>query len=462
MGDRIQVERIVKEKSISKVFVKYIICFCITNILFIAITIFLYGLAFNAHIMYPANYFEQKIESNRDKISKEESIDELIPDRCFYSLYDFNGNVLSGNMTNEKAKDVWQVVENNKMNVGNYYYKVIPRKEDICIVAYEIKPSFVNPILNKYIPDPEMFIYIAVLIIFVVEILIFANMFKKRIKKEMKFLLETTKKIQMENLDFEVTYSRIAEINDIIKSLDIMKSELKNSLNDKWEMERIQKEQTAAMAHDIKTPLTIIKGNAELINEGKLSDEEYKFTQNILTEVENMEGYIKTLIEIMTCDKEMKLKKKTINFDKFICEVINQAESMCVNKKIRFETRRGHIPEVIEADKYALKRAIGNVISNAVEYTPIDGKIIFSVCEDSEKIVITIENSGREFTKEELTSASQKFYRGDKSRNSKSHYGMGLYISRKMIEKHGGVIVLENSDILGGAKITFYLLKFNK
>lgn len=137
----------------------------------------------------------------------------------------------------------------------------------------------------------------------------------------------------MENLDFEVTYSRIAEINDIIKSLDIMKSELKNSLNDKWEMERIQKEQTAAMAHDIKTPLTIIKGNAELINEGKLSDEEYKFTQNILTEVENMEGYIKTLIEIMTCDKEMKLKKKTINFDKFICEVINQAESMCVNKK---------------------------------------------------------------------------------------------------------------------------------
>ena len=106
MGDRIQVERIVKEKSISKVFVKYIICFCITNILFIAITIFLYGLAFNAHIMYPANYFEQKIESDRDKISKEESIDELIPDRCFYSLYDFNGNVLSGNMTNEKAKDV--------------------------------------------------------------------------------------------------------------------------------------------------------------------------------------------------------------------------------------------------------------------------------------------------------------------------------------------------------------------
>ncbi|GEQ23310.1 two-component sensor histidine kinase [Clostridium butyricum] len=394
-------ERIVKEKSISKVFVKYIICFCITNILFIGIIIFLYGVLFNTHIMYPANYFEQKIESNRDKISKEESIDELIPDRCFYSLYDFNGNVLSGNMTNEKAKDVWQVVENNKINVGNYYYKVIPRKEDICIVAYEIKPSFVNPILNKYIPDPEMFIYIAVLIIFVVEILIFANMFKKR----------------------------------------------------------IQKEQTGAMAHDIKTPLTIIKGNAELINEGKLSDEEYKFTQNILTEVENMEGYIKTLIEIMTCDKEVKLKKKTINFHKFICEVINQAESMCVNKKISFETRRGHIPEAIEADKYALKRAIGNVISNAVEYTPIDGKIIFSVCEDSEKIVITIENSGREFTKEELTSASQKFYRGDKSRNSKSHYGMGLYISRKMIEKHGGVMVLENSDILGGAKIIFYLHK---
>lgn len=450
-------ERIKKEKSISKIFARYIVSFCIVNVLIIVIFISLFAIAFNAGVLLPANYYEQRIEKNRNKISKAEYAKDLIPKECSFSVYDLNGTVLESNVSKDKSLEMWDIVQNNIHGKERHYYKIIQRSSGICVVEYELKVTFANAKLNKYISDPEFISAIMVIFSFIVVILIFSKLFKRRVKKEMQFLQNATSKIQMENLDFELEYSNISEINDVIKSLDIMKTELKKSLNDKWELESIQKEQTAAMAHDIKTPLTIIKGNAELLSESELPEEERKFTQNILTEVKNMEGYIKTLIEMMKSDKEVVLKKKKVNFRNMIDEIIKQGTSMCINKHINFESTIDNVSDFIIADESALKRAVSNVMSNAVQYTPENGKILFKVDEIEGKINLSIEDSGRGFTEEEFASAAKKFYRGDKSRNSKNHYGMGLYIAKKMIEKHNGTMKLENSKKLGGAKVSFIM-----
>lgn len=94
-----------------------------------------------------------------------------------------------------------------------------------------------------------------------------------------------------------------------------------------------------------------------------------------------------------------------------------------------FKSEVKNILEFIFADEAALKRAIGNVISNAVEYCPKDGEILFSIDCNDKNVQFIIEDSGRGFTKEELASATEQFFQGDKSRNSKNHYGMGLYIA---------------------------------
>ena len=70
-----------------------------------------------------------------------------------------------------------------------------------------------------------------------------------------------------------------------------------------------------------------------------------------------------------------------------------------------------------------------------------------------------IEDSGRGFSKEELTMATEEFYQGDKSRNSRDHYGMGLYIAQTFVNKHGGIINLSNSEYLGGARVELTILK---
>lgn len=72
-------------------------------------------------------------------------------------------------------------------------------------------------------------------------------------------------------------------------------------------------------------------------------------------------------------------------------------------------------------------------------------------------LIIIIEDSGRGFTEEELKYAKNQFFQGDKSRNRKNHYGMGLYITKNFVENHNGSVILENSEMLLGAKVTVIL-----
>ena len=92
-------EGVKKEKSISNIFARYILAFCITNALLIISIIFLSAVALNMGIIRQANYFEREIERNIDKISKAESVANLIPQECQFAVYDFYGNVSETNIS---------------------------------------------------------------------------------------------------------------------------------------------------------------------------------------------------------------------------------------------------------------------------------------------------------------------------------------------------------------------------
>lgn len=453
MGDWIQVEVMKKQKSISKIFAAYIVIFCITAMILMIFDLGLFTIGFSSGIILPANYCEQQIEQHRNDIAQAEDVKSLIPNECYYAVYDLEGNVLQGNASEEKSQKMWDIIQSGKISDGHLYYKTIQRNREICIVEYTLISKFSNSTLRKFIPNTELFIPLVYIILIISEIIVFSKCFKKKIIKEMQILKDTTKNIQMENLDFEMKYSNVIEINEVLSALDKMKTELNVSLKEQWRMEEIRKEQIAALAHDIKTPLTIIKGNSELLNELELNSDQKEFNDGILNAADNIKCYTNSLMEIIKSDKETAMKKKQIDLEKFIQDIIEQGKSMSINKKLSFISEIKEIQKSIFADEETLKRAIINVISNSVDYCKSNGKILFSVDTKDKNLRIIIEDSGRGFTLEELHSATEQFFQGDKSRNSKNHYGMGLYIVRKFVELHNGKIHLNNSEKLGGAKV---------
>jgi len=451
------VERIKKQKSISKIFAIYVVVFCITSIISVLLYMGIFVIGLRSGIILPANYYEKTIEKYREDISKAKDVQKIIPKECKYAVYSLDGEVLQGNISREKAIDIWNFIKSNKASKSKFFYKIIQRKDGICVVEYRLNASFKNPTLRKYIKNPEGILFILLFALFVVQIIILSKCFKKRLKKEMKILKDITENIQMKNLEFKVKYSNIVEINDVINALDKMKTELNDSLTKQWDMEETRKEQIGALAHDIKTPLTIIRGNSELLGESDLNAEQTKFNNATLNEIKDMEFYIKSLIEITRSEKEAVIQKKQVNVMDFIDDITKSASLISKNKNLNFKSQIKNIPEFIFVDEIALKRVINNIISNSIDYSLNNGEILFTVDSDDKNIQFIIEDSGKGFTKEEISFATKQFFQGDKSRNSKNHYGMGLYIAKRIIEKHNGSIILENSKSLKGAKVILNL-----
>ncbi|AYD40857.1 sensor histidine kinase [Clostridium fermenticellae] len=442
-------------KSLKGVFTRYILCFGFVTILTVVVYAFLFETMIQSKVILPANYLEQKLEENRSMIVNADKVNQnIIPDGCGYGVYSKKGKILYGNFTVEQSKEAWNVIKNNQDNVlYDNYYKVFYRKNDICIVRYSLKPRFRTSFLQNCFPNIELIAVILLIVLLIGEILLLSAVFAKYISKEMKILMEISNKVRDKNLEFTSKHSNIREIEEVINSLNDMKCELKNSLEKQWNMEEFKKNQISALAHDIKTPLTVIKGNAELSRESISKVDSIRYDDYILKNVDEIQKYLKLLIGMTKSESMFIFKPNEIKSEVFFRKIIDKEEALAAEKKLRLINKVENVPGLFYADEELLYRSIMNVISNAIDYSPNCGRLIFKICRHGKSLEFVIKDSGIGFSDEDIESATEQFYRGDKSRNSKDHYGMGLSITNSFIKLHGGVIELSNSKETGGAKV---------
>lgn len=450
-----------KQVGLRSIFIRYILYFIFVTVILILFYVFIFLFMGMKNIILPANYTEQKIESSKYMLSKVDKVtEEMIPEGCSYGVFDAKGNMLYGNFSSKASKTAWTVVQKNENSSGmTHHYAVIQRKNETCIIEYFITAQFNHPLLKKYLGNPELLVLILLILSFILEVGLLSVRFGRHFSKEMKLLMEATEEIKKQNLDFQPEHSGIREIEEVIHSLNSMKSALKDSLEKQWDMERGRKDQISALAHDIKTPLTIIKGNAELVKEIIEDEEQIKYNRYILSAAEEIEHYIKVLIDMTKSEDIIALKSIKIETKTFIKKILEQEKALAFEKSIQLMNEQENMPEFFYGDEELLYRAIINIIANAVEYSPEKGKLYFKVEEDEKFLKFLIEDSGRGFSKEELEFAAEQFYKGDKSRNSKNHYGIGLYITRSFTELHHGTIELSNSTKTGGAQVIISIPK---
>ena len=448
-----------REKSLSKMFVAYMMIFGVVVIVITTVyfSIFLAGAFLDA--FRPANYLDEKVKESEEFISSEKIVKNYIPDECDYVVFTQSGDIVESNVSNKEALKLKDKVEyGSRIALGNIYYRRIDRESGYCVVRYSMSMQFENAILRKYLPNTELFVLLIYILSIVVAMIAISRRFQKKMRKELSILEDATLQIKEKNLDFQVQYTKVSDFNEVLKSIDELKRELATSLTSQWKLEEERKSQINALAHDIKTPLTIICGNAELLSESKLSKEDKKLNENILDEVNEIEFYIGRLIEMNQSEKATAIvKKEKLNLNQFLNNIKNEVNTLCNSKKITFYMNKINeetIPEFFYIDEMSLKRALNNIISNAVFYCPREKIIRFTTYFEAEQLFFVIEDSGKGFNKEELVKATQEFYQGDKSRSVKNHYGMGLYIASTLLKKQGGQLLLSNSEELGGAKVT--------
>ena len=461
---KLKLKRKSKTKSLKQIFLMYLLKFCIGVILtiFLLIAILMVGLQFGWII--PANYVENVLNESAEYLKEYDSY-EWIPKSCEYAVYTVRGELKEYTGSKEHAVQSWKDYEEGFRSRGRFYYYVIENEEEICIVRYRVLPAYNNERLNQMLPNPFFCFVLVFMVLFLVEAITLANRYTKKVTKELNVVKTVTENIQMNQLDFSMDFTQIQELNEILDSLNHMKEELKTSLRSQWNLEEMKKRQIQALGHDIKTPLTILYGNAELLEETELDEEQNSYQEKIVTSAEEIETYLNELLELSRSEHKENLNICKFEFEPFFEEVRKEVDVLLQKKCVHLNVRKERVIGSFLGDEFALKRVLMNILRNSIEAVNENGTIritvdLYSKLQESKQgplhsreLLILVEDSGRGFDEEELKRATEQFYQGDDSRSSKQHYGLGLYIVKNLVENHGGSLNLSNSDSLGGAKV---------
>lgn len=447
-----------KRIPLSLFYLKYFVYLFLGVIAILGCTFLTFNLLCTQGVIYPANYAEnQALEASVPIRDAKELTADMIPGLCRYAVFEKDGDTV-GIMTEGTIEadrtDAAKAAINGTLsdNRGNYY-RVIERETEYCVLSYRITPQYTSPVLRKTLPLPQNLLFFSTVLLLLLLVLFTALRFGRALRRQLSPLLSATDKIKNRELDFSIESASIREIDTVLQAMDDMKNALKASLETQWQLEQAKAAQMSALAHDLKTPLTLIRGNAELLDETGLTGEQREYTGFIEKSALQMQDYVKTLIEVTKSETTPLLQKQNVEIASFLSDVQKQMQGLCNMHHQTFLWDTAYESSSFSIEPSLLTRALMNICTNACEHTPVNGTIRFSFTEKQGCFLFLISDTGCGFSRQALLHAKEQFFMDDKSRTSSSHYGMGLYIVDTIVRQHGGILTLENDKNTQGARV---------
>lgn len=279
-------------------------------------------------------------------------------------------------------------------------------------------------------------------------------------------LKKATKQLQEGNLDYSLQ-DNISddEIGQLCADFEEMRLHLKKEIEVRIQYEQDLKELISNISHDIKTPLTAIKGYAEGLLDGVADTPERrdKYIRTIFAKA----GDMSTLVDELSFYTKIDTNNIPYHFEKVLvndyfqdCVEDNKPELELVNVELEYNSSVSADTQV-KGDREQLRRVMNNLIGNAVKYRgdKEKEKITVTLTEEETLVWVQVEDNGQGIPENALPYVFERFYRADASRNSKKGgSGLGLAIAKKIIEEHGGSIRAE-SEVGKGTKMIFSLKK---
>lgn len=262
-----------------------------------------------------------------------------------------------------------------------------------------------------------------------------------------------TKNIKEGNLDFEIKTKSKDEMGDLCRDFEDMRLRLKKSDDEKEKSDAEEKELIRNISHDLKTPLTAIKGYVEGLRDGIAStpEKQQKYLMTIANKVEDMDRLIDELTLFSRLDANripydmVRINVKNY-FDDCIDEIKLDLGAQDISLNYRFH---GDESMEVEADPNQLKRVINNIVSNSVKYKSAERPCVIDigVYDEGDYVHIAMSDNGKGIAMKDISRIFERFYRTDESRTSpQSGSGIGLAIVKKIIEDHKGRIWVESVE----------------
>lgn len=358
--------------------------------------------------------------------------------------------VTTTNMSAHQLKTALNDLHGVSGNLGMMQYQYIVTMADgaTCLLQYDYAVPYADPALRERLPDFQTCYIILLVVLVLAWLAVTTHRTVRTFTAETSRIDEATRQIAAQHPEaVDVDHARIREFSATLQALQTMGQQLTDSLQRQWQLEQQRTEQVAALAHDLKTPLTIIQGNAELLAES--ADTTAPELDAILRAGDRAQQYLAALRSVGT----VPAARQRTDSHAFVAALADTANALCRPAKLHFVLQEQWQGQFLCAAP-ELSRALENMLDNAVRYTPAGGTVTLDVSKAEDTLVFTVTDTGPGFTPEALHKAGQFLYT-DAARPCNGHQGLGLYLARSVAQAYGGKLVLANTDI--GAQVQLCL-----
>lgn len=319
--------------------------------------------------------------------------------------------------------------------------------------------SFFTPFENWFYNTLGFFSIAFYPICFIICIGITSLLFYKReIQKPLHILDAAADLISDNNLNFNIIYERQNELGKLCASFEKMRIALQENNQEMWRQIDERKRLNAAFAHDLRTPLTVLKGQSEMLIKyaPRMPKEKIVTTAAMMQRhIIRLETYVNTMNDLQRLE-DIEINKTPVAVSDVIQQMRSTGTSFCQNRTFLFtdtmmdqkKTAGSFLylhgsEKALRLDFPVVMRVYENLLSNALRFSEETITVSVDVKEDS--FYLTVSDDGHGFTEKDLTNATKPFYKSV-SETDNGHFGMGLNICRILCEKHGGHLDLANGQ----------------
>ena len=413
--------------------------------------------------VYPANYFEKQIPAIETEIrqlgpavfQEEDHLDQLVPaEGIRYQVMDEDGAIIYG--TNQERlvmgrEDLYARI-NTTDGVMGTYFTIIPifstqgELKGAVSLAYKLTPSYPRFTDRLWLLPLGYLVVFSPFVFIILFTIFFAKKLASNIGEPVNLLIEASNKVKDQDLDFSIDYNADNELGKLCTAFEDMKNELKESLLTLWRVEQEKHYMVAALAHDLKTPFSLIQGYSEaLLNDMSDMGKTSRYLQVILENSRRGTGLVTEMLyaaELTDGVHESAIMRTELK--PFLEARVAHYRAIADSKEVQIlldVDLGGHAEKAFRLDPSKLERVLDNIVMNSLHYTPKDGCIHIVARVEDHELRMIICDTGKGFTHQDLAHLFDKFYRGNDARPGLGgNSGLGLYIVKKLVDIQGGTI----------------------
>ncbi len=308
------------------------------------------------------------------------------------------------------------------------------------IVVRTGEPLVKSPVEQQYINQITLALFVAALGGTLIALLL-GFLVARTLTRPLNELTLATRALARGQLDQQVPIRSQDELGELARSFNQMSADL-NRAN------QLRRQMTADIAHDLRNPLTVIGGYLESLRDGVLKPSPERF-ETMYSEVQHLQHLVDDLRTLSLADSgELRIHRQPVGAAELLAKVAAAYQHQADQQNIALTVNVGVGLQAINVDAERMEQVLGNLVSNALRYTPDGGQIRLSAHPEAGAVLLAVEDNGSGIQPEAIPHIFERSYRGDPSRAG-NESGLGLAIAKSIVELHGGKIRVESKPEAG-------------